>query len=397
MKNVKISVAMLVLGTLAGTAHAQSSVTLYGIIDTGILFNNNVGGHQQYSLTQSNSSRWGLKGDEDLGAGLHAIFTLENGFTTGTGAFSQGGLEFGRKAYVGLASARWGTLTLGRQYSVTDDFTSAFASGADWASAGLSYGTHAGDVDNVNTSNRIQNAVKYESPILSGFQFGGMYSLGGVAGSITQKEVIDAGLAYTYGPVKLGAGYSLTKNPYYATFGDQGNSSTSPTGTNDNMNNKIFGGYASASSQQIIVAGGNYVLGKATIGLEYSNTQFGNLGAVAAGGAIAAPAYHGGKATFNSGEVNVKYLLTPSLQVAGAYIRTHNSGADGFGGANYNQFNLGTVYNLSKRTSVYANAFFETASGTDSTGHAAVADLAGSAYSSNNRQLAAIVGITHKF
>jgi predicted porin len=58
-----------------------------------------VKGERQYSLTQGNSSRWGLKGDEDLGAGLHAIFTLESGFTTATGALSQGGLEFGAKRF----------------------------------------------------------------------------------------------------------------------------------------------------------------------------------------------------------------------------------------------------------------------------------------------------------
>jgi len=89
--------------------------------------------------------------------------------------------------------------------------------------------------------------------------------------------------------------------------------------------------------------------------------------------------------------------LTPALTVAGAYIYTHNSGADGVGSAKYNQFNLGTIYSLSKRTSLYATGFFETASGIDSTGKAAVADFSGSTYSSNNHQLAAIVGITHKF
>jgi predicted porin len=90
-------------------------------------------------------------------------------------------------------------------------------------------------------------------------------------------------------------------------------------------------------------------------------------------------------------------MVTPALLLGGAYIYTRNSGADGYEGAKYNQFNLGAIYSLSKRTSIYAVGFYEMASGIDSTGHAAVADLYGSSYSSNNRQLAGIVGITQRF
>ena len=399
MKMKKTSVALLALGAFAGAAHAQSSVTLYGIVDAGILFNNNVKGLHEYAVSQANSSRWGLKGTEDLGGGLSAIFTLENGYTTGTGALSQGGLEFGRKAFVGLSSTTFGTLTVGRQYSISNDLTSVFASGADWAASGLSYGTRASDVDNVDTSNRVQNSLKYTSPNYNGLQAGALYSLGGQAGDFTRNSVIDGAVSYANGPIHLGAGYTFVKDPYYATYGNQGNSSSptsSATGANDNMNNKIYGGYATAGSQQIIVAGGSYAIGPATVGLLYSNTQFGNLGSVTAVGQITAPKYTG-NATFNSGEANLKYQVNPALLLAGAYIYTHNSGADGLGSAKYNQFTLGAVYSLSKRTSLYATGFYETASGIDSTGKQAVADLYSSSYSANNHQLAGIFGITHKF
>ena len=401
MKMKKTSVALLALGAFAGAAHAQSSVTLYGIVDAGILINNNVKGLHEYALSQATSSRFGLKGTEDLGGGLSAIFDLENGYTTGTGALGQGGLEFGRKAFVGLSSKQFGTVTAGRQYSVSNDYTANFASGADWAASGLGYGTRASDVDNVDTSNRIQNSLKYESPNYNGLQVGALYSLGGVAGNFSQNSIWDASVAYANGPISLGVGYTFVKDPYYSFFGNQGNSS-SPTTTasstaTDNMNNKIFGGYASAGSQQIIVAGGSYAIGPATVGLLYSNTQFQNLGSVTAVGAISAPKYDGGTATFNSGEINVKYQVNPALLLAAAYIYTHNSGADNLGSAKYNQFNLGAIYSVSKRTSFYAIGFFETASGIDSTGKKAVADLSGSAYSADNHQLAAIVGITHRF
>ena len=399
MKMKKTSVALLALGAFAGAAHAQSSVTLYGIVDAGILINNNVKGLHEYALSQATSSRFGLKGTEDLGGGLSAIFDLENGYTTGTGALGQGGLEFGRKAFVGLSSTTFGTLTVGRQYSISNDLTSVFASGADWAASGLSYGTRASDVDNVDTSNRVQNSLKYTSPNYNGLQAGALYSLGGQAGDFTRNSVIDGAVSYANGPIHLGAGYTFVKDPYYATYGNQGNSSSptsSATGANDNMNNKIYGGYATAGSQQIIVAGGSYAIGPATVGLLYSNTQFGNLGSVTAVGQITAPKYTG-NATFNSGEANLKYQVNPALLLAAAYIYTHNSGADNLGSAKYNQFNLGAIYSVSKRTSFYAIGFFETASGIDSTGKKAVADLSGSAYSADNHQLAAIVGITHRF
>jgi GBP family porin len=71
-----------------------------------------------------NGSRWGFRGREDLGDGLTALFVLENGFTIGNGAFSQQGREFGRQAYMGLSSNRYGAVTLGRQYASMADFIS---------------------------------------------------------------------------------------------------------------------------------------------------------------------------------------------------------------------------------------------------------------------------------
>src|SRR5580698_4814912 len=240
MKIQKTTAAILVLGAFAGTAHAQS-VTLYGIADGGLLFNNNVKGGQMYALSSATSSRWGLLGSEDLGGGLKAIFDLENGYTLGTGGLSQGGLEFGRKAYVGLQSNTFGTVTLGRQYSASNDATSNFASGADWAASGLGYGTRAGDVDNVDTSNRVQNSIKYTSPNYRGLTVGVLYSLGGQAGQFSRNEVTDAAVSYLNGPLKLGVSYNFTKDPYYATFGNQGNSSTptSAAGGTNNMASRI--------------------------------------------------------------------------------------------------------------------------------------------------------------
>ena len=115
----KTLIAMTTLSAFAIQAHAQSSVTLYGVVDAGFSFNSNAAGDRQYAVTNSNNygSRWGLKGSEDLGGGLKAIFTIEGGFSTTTGTISQNGTLFGRQAWVGLGSDNYGSVMLGRQNS----------------------------------------------------------------------------------------------------------------------------------------------------------------------------------------------------------------------------------------------------------------------------------------
>ncbi len=123
----KSLLALGVMGTFAGAAHAQNSVTLYGLIDAGITYTNNQSGSKNVQATsgQVNGSRWGLRGSEDLGGGLKAIFTLENGFNIDTGKFGQNGAEFGRQAFVGLSSNQYGAVTLGRQYDSVVDYLGA--------------------------------------------------------------------------------------------------------------------------------------------------------------------------------------------------------------------------------------------------------------------------------
>lgn len=115
----------LLLGTLFGTmcssVHAQDRVTLYGVIDQGIHFQNNAGPGKKVSfdsLAGIVGSRWGVTGEENLGGGIKAIFALESGISLGNGQFGQGGTEFGRQAFVGFSSKEYGQFTLGRQYDM---------------------------------------------------------------------------------------------------------------------------------------------------------------------------------------------------------------------------------------------------------------------------------------
>lgn len=109
MKNKVIALALVSAGLIgASAAQAQSSVVLYGVIDAGVSYVNHAavtGGSKslfKYDDGVAQGSRWGLKGNEDLGGGLSAIFVLENGFNSGTGTLGQGSRMFGRQAFVGL-------------------------------------------------------------------------------------------------------------------------------------------------------------------------------------------------------------------------------------------------------------------------------------------------------
>lgn len=118
MKKFVLSGLSLTLLGAAGASHAQSSVTLYGLLDNGLVYTNNSGGHSNIQLASGRptGNRWGMLGSEDLGNGLKAIFTMENGFDLSTGKLAQNGREFGRQAFVGLSDSRLGTVTMGRQY-----------------------------------------------------------------------------------------------------------------------------------------------------------------------------------------------------------------------------------------------------------------------------------------
>jgi len=383
----KSLLALVALGAFAGAAHAQSSVTLYGIIDEGLLFNNNAGGKHLYSMASGvmQGSRFGMRGTEDLGNGLKAIFVLENGFDVNSGKLGQGSLMFGRQAYVGLSSQA-GTVTLGRQYDSVVDFVGPLEAGDQW---GGYIAAHPGDLDNFNNAYRVNNAIKYTSPTYAGFSFGGLYSLGGIAGQFARNQVWSLGAGYNNGPLVLGVGYLNARTPGNAggMFNNGSTASAVP------VTSPVYGAYANnANTYQVIGAGGAYSFGAATIGATYSNTKF--------KGFSVGP-YVNQTATFNNGEVNFKYQLTPALILGAAYDYTQGSKIDNASAAKYHQGSLGVDYFLSKRTDVYVIGVYQHASGNalnaDGKVVQATAAINGLSGSSTTNQVAARVGIRHKF
>lgn len=170
---MKTSSLMTLLGLAAvSSVHAQS-VTLYGMVDAGIESVSNVSAvgtlTRMPSTTGILPSRLGMRGKEDLGAGLSAVYTLEMGFGPDTGASGQGGRLFGRQSTVGLAGD-WGAVTLGRQW------TMLFWSLIDSDVVGPAvYGL--GSLDNYIPNSRVDNSIAYKGKF-GDLTVGGTYSLG---------------------------------------------------------------------------------------------------------------------------------------------------------------------------------------------------------------------------
>ena len=381
MRRITISGFTIAAIGAASAAHAQSSVTLYGVLDDSIAYYNNVGHASLTALQGANlaTNQWGLKGKEDLGGGLQAIFNLQNGFDINTGKLKQGGREFGKNAWVGLASNNLGTVTIGRQLDTTVDLVQPIT--------GDGYGpafTTPGDVDNNDNTFRVSNAIKYASPTYRGLQFELMYALGGVAGSFSSQETSSASVAYTHGALSLAAGYVFAKNDGAGGAGtaDQtANSSVSP----------LFGSTPFVGSRLITQAAAQYVIGQLTANIRYSNAQWKPY---AVFGAFKRTE------TFNTGAVSLSYLVVPTLALNVGYTYTKSSGDSS---ATYNDVAAGADYFLSKRTTLYAIAGYSHATGTtfSENGNSVVAaggtvgDLESS--SSTPNQVAVMIGIVHKF
>ena len=179
MKNTICSAVALMCGLAASASQAQTSVQVYGIVDSGIahLTNVNNAGDSNTkipSLTSSFPSRIGFKGSEDLGGGLQAFFVLENGLAMDTGTQQQGGRLFGRAANVGL-KGDWGTLTIGRQQNMT------YISGLKTDVLGPNLFA-IGSIDPYLPNARSDNAIGYMGNF-SGFVLGATYSFGRDASS----------------------------------------------------------------------------------------------------------------------------------------------------------------------------------------------------------------------
>ena len=362
--------AAAVAALAASGAYAQSSVTLYGVVDAGLTYANKVpnttgGGSSRFGLDSGglSGSRWGLRGVEDLGGGLKGIFNLESGFNLDTGTSAQGGRLFGRNAYVGL-QGQWGQLTLGRQQNLLYDFSLIY----DPMAIATRYSLASQDQ---YFSGRADNAVKYVGT------FGGL----GVSAlySFNRDGNEQAGLN------KLGREWSLGANYAGGPFGvgvvyDQSNNTTAAL-----VDNK----------EQRATVALTYAFGPAKLygGYRWYKANYAQAG-------------QSGNLRSNLYWAGVGYQATPALSLTGtAYYQQFKNSATG----NPWLFVVGTDYALSKRTDAYFNVAYAKNSGGSGLGVMGLNDASyagttltnGNQVFSNsansNNQIGATVGLRHKF
>jgi predicted porin len=381
MKNMNFlfRVTSIFTACVCSAAYAQSSVTLYGVLDNGLNFTSNAGGHRAYAMVSGDTSEtsFGLKGTEDLGGGISAIFTLENGSNLNSGQLNEGGRIFGRQAFLGLTSDPMGTLTLGRQYDATIDMWSPFTA------AGSSIGdfaAHPFDNDNADYDFRLSNSAKYVSPTVYGFQAEITYGFSN-ATNFAANRAYSAGVTYGAGPLSLALAYLRMNDP---------GTTSSGAVTSD----AVF----TASKQQNFAFGAKWTFSEnANVALTYSHVDVTAPTANAYAPDIGTQAWTSWK--FDNIEVNGTYFLSSALSLVGSYAFTHGQleSTSGSNSPNWHQIAFMMNYSLSKRTSLYVQGAWQHTNARTGTNFDGAYIVGSSGISSSGNQMTARVGLTQKF
>ncbi|MDB5917597.1 MAG: porin [Massilia sp.] len=215
MKKNMLAVAFLTL--FSEVAHAQSSVTIYGVADAGLVRESGgvIGTVNKLSSGIGSVSRLGFRGKEELGGGWSGEFLLEAGTKIDTGEIDTPGTIFNRQAFVGLRSATFGALTLGRQYTPYYNTVGGYAD---------PFGTaYAGNIKNLfptaGNNTRASNTVLYASPVVHGASAEVTYSLGEQVGSISAGRQFGGAVTYSEGALNVRLAYNNKNNDVSAATG----------------------------------------------------------------------------------------------------------------------------------------------------------------------------------
>ncbi|MQR01455.1 porin [Glaciimonas soli] len=314
--------AIILAATCAGTAQAQSNVTIYGRVDAGLDFQSNQVGPNgtRGSAVTIGGNNWGtsmfgFKGVEDLGGGLKAIFTLENGFSANNGTTNGGPSRlWSRRSWVGL-TGDFGTVKLGRDLTLPSDLVWSIdpTGQQNLSSATLAKGRNWPQTD---------NQIQYISPSFGGFVAQGSYGFGGVPGATKDKSTGGVALSYSQSNFTVLAMYDFMNNAngqYSSLYGDSINGTYGP------------------SSQEITI-GGTATFDKLKL--------FAAWQAITASKAVDTPYTRA-----NQSWLGANYMLTPAWTLIGAAYYTKLNNDSG----NAQLYMLGANYNLSKRTLLYGS------------------------------------------
>ncbi|WP_347554398.1 porin [Robbsia sp. KACC 23696] len=348
---------------IPSTSRAQSSVTLYGIIDAAIQYGSTGG---KTTVREDSSavapSRWGLIGKEELGGGYAAVFKLEDGFNVNTGAIAGNGALFNREAWVGIKGP-FGQVQLGNNY--TPVFTTYLAYSLGELNA-LAWGNAANNYVFVPMA-RTANSIRYVSSPVAGFTLRALYARGangsaGVPASL--GDTLSAGVNFKMGSFSADADYLQQRFTNATTI--------SPI--------------SSVSTGKYYVFGGSYDFGFVKPAILYQLHR--NASGV---GAALSSAYASPNHDFYEVNALIRNVIGGSVLVSfGQYLLKGNSQGDS------TSYAVRYDYRLSKRTGVYvgisevrnhSNASFSTA---DAAGP-------GITVAAGKNIVSGIAGILHQF
>ncbi len=378
----KTVIAFAALSAIAGVAQAQSSVTLYGLLDanfgsykTNVAVGNTIQNLKQTKIDGGglNGNRWGIRVSEDLGGGLAAVANVESGFNIDTGSSAQGGLLFGRRANVGLTGG-FGTVVIGRNSSSYDDvaadhammgasiFDPSNTNNGNSPATAAAIGTAANaaaflgrNTTWVGYNTRFNNSVKYSSPSFSGFSGSAMYAFGeDKTQAVGASRTVSANLKYANGPLLVSGGYQSEGATRTAT--------TKPALVNTQLN----------------VA---YDFGVAKVGAGFNRAKYKDVivpaGLPGAGSEFAA---------------QKEFSLSVAVPVGATTLSAGYARSKGDTLGKSTGFGVQALYSLSKRTTLYAGALSTKAYDTLTT-----AALAGFPGSDIGRTTTYAAGMRHTF
>jgi GBP family porin len=357
-------IALAVAGLMSGAAFAQSNVTIYGRIDVGYLNGDtslkNAAGVKSNSDIQSTgfssgaltTNRIGFKGTEDLGNGLKANFNLEYALNNTHKIGADTGTDLAapfatRLATVGLSSASWGSFDLGRQLAAVETAWAMGSAGAQNNAVGSLYG------DTRLTDPRVDEALTYTSPMMSGFQAKVQYSKGSTdpsgagiaaAAAFGQNEHTRWGAAASYGngPLNVSLGYSRESTDIVGA--------TAAAATGLDLSQWTLAGNYNFGIAKVF---GIYTRGSSEGGYANANLGINTAAAAAAGTAFATTA--DGEIDRRSGwELGVNVPVGPVVLIASYYrAKTDFDNLAGATDADHDGYQLAALYPLSKRTMLY--------------------------------------------
>ena len=312
-------IALTCAAGLAGTAAAQGSVEVYGLIDLGVTAYKGGASQTRVDGGISNGSRLGFRGVEDLGGDLSAIFNLEMPIQADLGVVP--GAFWGREAWVGIRSNRWGTLTLGRQTEFMAQFAFLYTGATSNVGA---YGFHPGDYDRISGILRTDNSIKYLTNV-GPLKLGALVSLGESANSFSTGMTKSVAAVYDEGPLSVALLATSTN--------DQVLDPRNQLGINT-LNGAALTGPVTTERVDVVGLGAAY--------------RFGGLWLKGIHTRVTMRLPSGAK-TLPTTDINVKYDLTPSSYVGvGVAHSTFESN-------NWDKYYLVYDYRLSKRTELYAS------------------------------------------